>query len=175
MASQKKKQQVEEVSSLLKESQNFALIAFRKVPHTTLENIRRELKQNQSKLRIVKKALLTKVVNKLANADKSLKEFQKAMPVKDETGLLILGEDYIKGLGSFFKFTQADTNLSFKLGFLDKKVFSKEDIEEIAKLPPRERLIANLIALLKAPSQNFVHNLQFNLSKFVFVLKRKGS
>ena len=39
----------------------------------------------------------------------------------------------------------------FKLGILDDKVVSAEEIERLAKLPPREQLLAALAGALEAP------------------------
>lgn len=51
-----------------------------------------------------------------------------------------------------------------------KKVISDKQVEEIAKLPPKEVMIATTLATMKAPITNFVWVLKNTIAKLVWAL-----
>ncbi len=172
MANAAKKNQVEQLSSLLKNSSHFALVKFSNTPHSALEQLRKELKKNEANFKVVKKSLFQKAINKLALVDKNLKQLQtKVFPLKENSALLTLGQDYAKGLSAFAKFAKNEQSLSFKFGFLDKKVYLADEVQKISLLPGKDQLMGQLVASLKSPQTKFVHALQFNSGKLVYLLK----
>jgi large subunit ribosomal protein L10 len=54
-----------------------------------------------------------------------------------------------KALSDFAK--DHDKKPVFKLGVMDNRVLQPEQVEKIAKLPPREQLLAELAGALEAP------------------------
>jgi len=58
-----------------------------------------------------------------------------------------------------------------KFGIMDgKKVITEKQVEEIAKLPPKEVMIATTLATMKAPITNFVWVLKNTIAKIVWAL-----
>ncbi len=172
MVSVKKKTQVDELSELIKNSPHFALVKFENTPHTTLEQLRKELKKNEATFKVVKKSLFQKTINKLALLDKNIKELQKKVfPLKENSALLTLGNDYTKGLNTFAKFIKNEKSLSFKFGFLDKKLYLADEIQKISMLPGKDQLMAQLVSFMKSPQTKLIYAMKFNINKFVYVLK----
>ena len=68
------------------------------------------------------------------------------------------------------KFSKENPNLEIKTGFLDGKPLTRESIEALSKLPPREILLATLFGTLKAPSSGLVNVLAGIMRKFLGVL-----
>ena len=46
-------------------------------------------------------------------------------------------------------------NIQIYGGYLDGHVLSKDDVEELAKLPSKEQLIADVVGKLQSPLYNF--------------------
>ncbi len=175
MAKQQKNEQIDELMQKISDSGNFALIKYEKTLHTTLEGLRRELKTSDAKLKIVKNTLLEKAIRRLTSKNKELNDMsKKSFPLKDNTALLSLGEDWSKGLGAFQTYADKEKSISFKMGFLEKKVYEGKQMEKIAKLPPKEQLVAQLIGTMKAPISHFTLALKFNMQKFVYILDAKS-
>jgi len=68
------------------------------------------------------------------------------------TGLVFGYEDAVaaaKTLSDFAK--EHDQKPAYKLGIMDRKILQPEQIERMAKLPPREQLLAELAGALEAP------------------------
>lgn len=171
-----KKTQVDSLSTQLADTPHFALIKYEKTPHKTLESIRKELHQSGSRLQMIKNSALQRALNRVANSKKELREVRKsAFPLRENSALLSLGEDYVTGLSAFYRFTKDSEGLSFKWGFVDGAFYDMARLTELAKLPPKEELQARLIGLLKAPASRLVGALNFNMSKLVFVLTQRSA
>lgn len=175
MANQKKKLQVDSLSQLLSNTAHFALVKFDNTPHQSLEALRKELKAGDAKLRIIKRSLFEKSVNKLSSQKKELKDLiKKVFPLKENSALLTLGEDYLKGLNIFAKVAKKEGTLSFKFGFLDKKVYLSDEVAKLAELPGRDQLMAQLIGSLKSSPSKLVFALKYNVTSLVHILKKRA-
>lgn len=175
MANQKNTTEVQELTSILKETPHFALIKFDKTTHKSLEQLRKDLRASNTKLRVVKNTLFEKTVDKLISEKKELQELKtKVFPIKESTAVMSLQGDYSEGLGAFFKFAKADKTVSFKFGILDNTVYLGPELEKIAKLPGKPELIAKLIGGLKASPYKLTYAMKFNVTKLTLVLKERA-
>ena len=175
MANAKKESQLQSLTDLIKASSNFALIKHEKTKHIALEGLRKDLKTNESSLKIIKNSILEKAIKQIGTTNKSLKEFSsKAFPLKETTAIVSFSNDWSKGVSAFHKFSQKEQTLSFKFGVLDNTVYGADDLVKIAKLPGRAELTAKVIGSMKSPIYGFVHALKFNMQKFVYVLNAKA-
>ncbi len=175
MANQKKKLQVDSLSKSITNSSHFALVNYGNTPHQKLENLRQELKASDAKLRVIKRSLFEKSVNKLAQQKRELKDFvKKVFPLRENSALLTLGEDYLKGLNVFAKAAKKEGSLAFKFGFLDKKLYPKEELDKIAQLPGRKQLLAKFIGFLRGSQSKLVYSMKFNVTKLTAILKERG-
>lgn len=174
MASQKKQDQVTDIVAVIKSNKNFALVAFGPTPHLSLEALRRELKTVGSGIKIIKNALFQKAINKLSQENKNYKALVKFFPLRENSALLTLKEDFVGGLSSFYKQSKSANGLTFKFGYLDEQIYQNEDLVKIAQLPPKEELLAKIIGSFKSPTTRFVHAIKFNVNKLVYVLKARS-
>jgi large subunit ribosomal protein L10 len=74
-----------------------------------------------------------------------------------------------KALSDFAK--DHDKKPAFKLGVLDNKVLQPEQVEKIAKLPPREQLLAELAGAFEAPMAMLATALEAKLQETVGLLE----
>ncbi len=58
-----------------------------------------------------------------------------------------------------------------KFGILEGKVLSADQVVSLAKLPPKEQMIAKLLATMNAPITNLVWVLKNSIARIVWVLK----
>ncbi len=175
MPSLKKKTYVKDLSTLLTTAKHFVLVKFDNTTHQTLERLRKELKKDGVTFKVIKNTLFEKSVENLAKTQKNFKELQeKVLPLQENSAILSLSENYHKGLSAFFKFADAEKTLSFKFGLLDAKLQMGDVLEQIAKLPDKETLIAKIIGSMKAPPTRLVHSMKFNVSKLVYILGQRS-
>ena len=58
-----------------------------------------------------------------------------------------------------------DSKPAFKLGVLENEILQPEQVEKIAKLPPKEQLYAELAGALQAPMANLAYALEAKLQE----------
>lgn len=175
MPTQRKQQQLDTLLQNLEQSSNFALVKFDRTSHTSLESLRKELKKNNAKLRVIKNSIFEKAVNKLSAKQDNLKELQKKTnSIKENSGFLTFDQDWSAGLKAFADFSKKDTTLSFKVGVLDGGVYVTQDLIKIADLPSKAELMAKVIGGMKSPMYSLVYGMKFNMQKIVYVLSEKS-
>ncbi len=175
MPSQKKKTYVEDLSTFLTEAKHFVLVRFDNTTHTTLEKLRKELKKEDAVFKVVKNTLFTKTIERVAKKEKSFKKLQDSvLPLKENSAVLVLGENYHKGLSAFFKFAKAEKTLTFKFGLLEKELQPEDVLNKIAQLPSKEDLIAKILGSMNAPTSRLVYSMKFGVSKLVYVLNQRA-
>ena len=175
MASKKKLVLVQQIQDLLSKYQNFALIKIDKTNHQTLESLRKELKKNQAKFKVVKNTLFEKSIDKLTSTQQIFVNIKKSFfPLKETSALLFLEKQWGRGLKTFYQFSKKEASLSFKFGLLDGKTYADSEILQIAQLPEQEELLAHLIRTIKSPASSLVFSLKFNSTKFVHLIKQKS-
>lgn len=175
MANDRKQTQLDSLIAFISDSKNFALVKYQSTSHQTLETLRRELKKSGVELRMLKNSLFEKAITKMSVKNTALKSFRKeAFPLKDNAGLLSLGEKWNEGLSVFYQFIQKEKSLTLRAGMLDHSVYKDSDMGRIAQLPGRDVLIAKTIGGMKSPLAHFHRALQFNMQKFVYILNAKA-
>lgn len=175
MANAKKQSQLQNLTEVLTNSSNFALIKHEKTKHTSLEKLRKELKKNETSVQVVKNSILEKAVRKLSQKDASMKKFASTVfPLKETTAIIAFKSDWSAGLSAFHNYTEKEQTLSFKAAVLDKSVYNANDLVKIAKLPSRPELMAKVIGSMKSPMYGLVYNMKFNMQKLVYVLNEKS-
>ncbi len=116
--------------------------------------LRQRLKDAGAEYLVVKNRLV-----KLAVADLDLPDISEAL--LGPTGVVLGYEGIVepaKAISDFAK--EHDDKPVFKLGILDKQLVSAVEIQRLAKLPPREQLLAELAGALEAPMAAFVSALE---------------
>ena len=175
MVNEEKLTLVQKLQDLLSKNQNFALIKIDKTSHQTLENLRKQLKKNQSVFKVIKNSLFQKAINKLASGSTPFAHLKESFfPLRNTSALILFEKEWSNGLGTFFQFRTKESSLSFKFGLLDGKAYKSEELLHIAQLPSKNQLLANLIGSLKSPSSRLIYSMKFNLIKLLFVLKEKS-
>lgn len=91
---------------------------------------------------------------------------------KGPTGLVIGREDAVtaaKVLNDFAK--ENDDRPSVKVGVVERQQLDPEEVGRLAKLPPRDDLLAELAGAMQAPLSQFVFLLQGKLNEMVGLLE----
>ena len=92
---------------------------------------------------------------------------------KGPVSVVVSYEDPIapaKALAEYSK-TQPEKEPEILCGLVEGRKISAQEVQMLAKLPPREVLIAQLLSTMQAPTSNFVGVFQSLLRKFVGTLE----
>ena len=81
------------------------------------------------------------------------------------TAIALSNEDYTAAARILCKFADSHENFTVKSGFLDGEVVSIETINELAKLPTRDVLLATVLSAFQAPIAAFARAVQAIVDK----------
>lgn len=110
----------------------------------------------------VVKNTLFKIALKNTNVGMELEEGENAVVFSegDLSEVAKIVEEFIKG----------SKQVEFRQGLIEGKVISKEEFEELANLPSREVLLAQVLSGMEGPITGFVRVLAGNISGFINVV-----
>ena len=165
MLSKETKQEViNQINERFKSNPSVFVLEFKGLTVKELENVRKDLRQTNSELKIVKNTLLKK-------AAEDTDAGQLSNLFVGSTAIAFCNEDSAATAKVFVKSAKEYKLLNIKGGLLEGKVVSVDEIEKISKLPSRVELIAQFMGLLNSPMSNFLYSLQNMQTKFLYALE----
>ncbi len=164
MPTSEKEALVAELRQATEESESIYLADFRHLNVAEMNELRGQILEHQAYLRVAKNRLL-----KLAFAGTDAEELSKYLT--GPTAVAFCESDPIVVAKILTKFGQGHEHLAIKAGLFDGMIFDQEQMVRIAKLPPRDQLLAQLLASLIGPASSLVNLLGAVTSQFVFTLE----
>ena len=162
----RKEQKTIEVKSLAERLEAAKVLIFadyRGLRVSEVTELRSKLRKDKSSLKVVKNRLMKRV----------LKEHGMEGLAKYFTGPTAVASsdvDPINPAKAVVDFAKGHEKLTVKGGFLEGRELTIRDIESLAKMPPREVLIARALSSLNAPATNFVGVLSAVPRKLLYAL-----
>ena len=157
-----KKAITEEIKACLEGAEFSLLVDYKGMTVEMTEDLRGQLRDQNSRMMIVKNALLKHAGEATGTPGVDGMEGPTAMVVGgDVTAIARLIKDFVKKNGL----------PAVKGGSLGAQALSIDDVEEMANIPPREVLYAKLAGTLAAPMSQTVGVLQQKLCSLLYVLK----
>jgi len=137
-----KQQIVQEIKTLLKDSEMAVVLDYKGLSIKEMSDLRARLQANQGICKVTKNSLMRRAIEGESNwsdLDSLLKGTNAFVLIKEDVG------GAVKAIQSF----QKETNKSETKGALfEGKLLSQAEINEIANLPSREVLMANIAGAL---------------------------
>ena len=161
MKLEKKEAAVTELAEKLGSATAFYLTDFTGLNVKNMTSLRAKLRQAGVDYMVVKNTLAQRAVEGLDIPD-------IASFFNGPTGLVIGVEDAVtaaKVLEDFAK--EHDNRPTVKVGVVDRRTVTADQISRLAKLPPREQLYAELAGAMQAPLSQLAWVLQGMLGEFV--------
>jgi len=154
---------VDGIREKLEASQAVILVDYCGLTAEQMSSLRRQLKEKESELRVVK--------NTLALRASEATDLAQALDLfKGPTAFVFGYKDPVETAKVLVKFAKEAEHLKLKGGLIEGKVFGADDVDALSRLPSREVLLATLLATFNAPITGFVNVLAANLRGLVTVL-----
>ncbi|MEE1053968.1 MAG: 50S ribosomal protein L10 [Acutalibacteraceae bacterium] len=153
-----KKQAVAELSEKISAAVTGVVVDYKGITVADDTALRKELRENGVQYFVVKNSILKRAVEGTNLADIS-------NVCEGTTAIAIANEDYTAAARILCKFAESHDNFSVKSGFLDGEVVSVDTIEELAKLPSRDVLLATVLSAFQAPIAAFARAVQAIVDK----------
>jgi large subunit ribosomal protein L10 len=162
---EKKQAVVDELAGKLGSAKAFYLTDFTGLNVKKMTALRARMRAEGIEYMVVKNTLALRALEGLDIPD--IQEF-----FAGPTGVVIGGEDAVTAarvLSDFAK--EHDDRPSVKVGVVERQRLEPHQVGRLAKLPPRDVLLAELAGAMEAPLAQFVFLLQGKLSEMVGLLE----
>jgi large subunit ribosomal protein L10 len=167
----KKNEVVSEVSELLSNSKLTVVTAYQGTTVKALQELRREAKQNGTTLKVVKNRLVIKAIQ----ANDKL----KAVDTSTLNGMLLYAfnsEDEVAPAQVLANFAKKQPTLQFVGAISADGVFmTADEVKNLATLPSKSQLIAQVLATLESPLNDVMSGLSGNLHALLDGIEAKAS
>ena len=146
MTKQQKSEIVNFLTEEFKESQAIVVCNYKGITHKELESLRKDARDNNTKVQVAKNTLVTVAVKNAELGDIEL----------SGTNIFLWSEDQISACKVADKFATANKDkFEIKSGIVEGEIADLATVNAFAKLPSREELLGMLAATWMAPVTNF--------------------
>ena len=166
MKKEKKAEVVAEIATQMKEAAAVYAVDYRGITVSQAADLRASLRQADARFRVVKNTL------SLRAAEEAGAEALKPVVEEGPTALAFVQGDpalAAKALDAFARQAQA---LDFKGGIMGDTVLTADDVRQIARLPGRDQLNAQLAGIVASPLTGLVRGLGSMLSGVAIALEQ---
>ena len=156
---------VDELAEKLRGSAAFYLTDFTGLNVKSITDLRARLRKAGVEYLVVKNTLAERALQGLDLPD--IAEF-----FRGPTALVIGKQDPLAAAKVVADFAREhDNRPALKAGIVDRRAVTAEEIGRLAKLPPREQLLAELAGALESPMAQFAFVLQAKLTEMLGLLE----
>ena len=167
---EKKDQVVDEVSEMLTGSKMTVIARYQGTSVKSLQQLRRDAKENGTQVRVIKNRLFKKVLEGSENFNKI-----ETAALSGQLLYAFNAEDEVAPAQSIAAFAKNETQIEF-VGAItsDGQLLGADDIKSLASLPSKDQLRGMLVGTLAAPTTSFVNVLAGNIRGVLNVLNARA-
>jgi large subunit ribosomal protein L10 len=145
----KKHEQVEKLTSELKNVENMVVATFGKLTVEKDFELRKAVRHAGGRYQVVKNTLAER-------AAKGTKVEQVLKGLEGVTSIAYTSGDPVALAKALQKYVKDNPEFTFKAGVVEGRVISIKEIEALATMPSKEEIYSKLLFLLNAPAQRLV-------------------
>lgn len=160
MPKEEKTKLVDELKDKFSRSKSFFLTDFTGLNVEEITGLRKDFRAKKIEYRIAKNTLI-----KLAAKDLSLSQLEEHL--QGPTGIAFGYDDPVTPAKLLYEANKKLSKPKIKIFWVEGKFFNGNEIEKLAKLPPKEFLYAQIVACLDSPMRNLIGTLDAVLREFV--------
>ncbi len=158
-----KKQLVQELKEKIDQSQAVVLVDYRGLNVEEVTELRKKFREAGVEYKVYKNSLM-----RFAFKEAGLENFNEYL--KGPNAIAYSFEDPVAPAKISSEFAKDHKNLEIKAGVVDGKIIDIDGIKNLADLPSREVLIAQVLGGLNGPISGFANVLQGNIRNLVYAL-----
>lgn len=147
-AIEKKKQIVEEITEKFKNSVSTIVVDYRGLNVAEITELRKQLREAGVEFKVYKNTLTRRAAEAA-----ELTEINDVLT--GPNAIAFSNDDVVAPAKILNNFAKENEALEIKLGVIEGKVVSLDEIKALAELPSREGLLSMLLSVLQAPIRNF--------------------
>lgn len=164
MKLEQKQKIVEELAEKFKKSKVLIVTDYKGLNVTTINDLRRKLRESDIEYRVVKNTLLAR-----ASDDTDVSKIKDSF--KGPSAIAMSFEDPVAPAKVLTKFAEENKKLEIKIGVMGNRVLSLDDIKALSSLPAREVVLARLLSAMNAVPTGLVSALSNIPRKMINVIQ----
>jgi large subunit ribosomal protein L10 len=164
---EKKGTLVEGYVSKLQRSQAVFVSEYRGLTVKQIQELRRELRNNDSELIVAKNTLIRRALNEVGLAAPELL-------LKGPTAVTICYREVAGPAKALNKFARDSKILVVKGGVMGQSVFNEQGVDALSNLPGREQLLGQVVGTMQAPISGLVNVLAGTVRSVMNVLNARA-
>ena len=165
MKLQEKKELVKAIQDSFNNAQASFLVGYQGLNVAQLSELRKKLREQEGAFKVAKLTLIRHAIDQVQNAD-VLSEY-----LQDQLALVFAQNESSAVAKVLSDFAKDNEQLEIVAGVMDSQLLSVESIINLAKLPSKEVLIAQLLGTLQAPARSLAYVLNMVILRLLIVLK----
>ncbi len=165
MNRQEKEKAIEQLKADFANSQASIVVDYKGLTVSQMSALRKNLRQSGASLKVAKLTLVKRALSDNA-AIAALSD-----RLKEQLAIVFIGSESPAVAKALLEFSKKHEKLDVIAGSLQASILTKSEILELAKLPSKEVLIAQLLGTLQAPVTGLVCVLNMLVLRLLFVLK----
>ncbi|MCI6736201.1 50S ribosomal protein L10 [Aerococcus urinaeequi] len=146
----KKQQEVNEVVEKINAANSLVVVDYLGLSVAEVTELRKQLREAGVEFKVIKNTIMRRAL------DSQELEYHEEV-FQGPTAVAFGMEDAVAPAKILSDFAKKAEALELKGGILEGEVLSKEEIQQIAKLPNREGLLSMLLSVLQAPVRNVAY------------------
>jgi large subunit ribosomal protein L10 len=161
---EQKQKIVEELNDKFKKSKVLIITDYKGLNVTTLNELRRKLRESDIEYRVVKNTLLARAAD-----DTDVSKIKDSF--KGPSAIAISYEDPVAPAKVLTKFAEENKKLEIKIGVMGDRVLNLNDIKALSSLPSREVLLGHVLSAMMAVPTGLVSALSNIPRKMINVIQ----
>ncbi|OLS02153.1 50S ribosomal protein L10 [Tissierella creatinophila] len=158
-----KSENIEEIKEKIQKAQSVVLVDYRGLNVEQLTELRSKYREAGVDYKVYKNTMM-----RFAFKDSGLEEFNQYL--KGPSAIAFGYDDPVNAAKITSEFVKDNEKLEIKAGIVDGKVIDIEGVNNLAKLPSKEVLIAQVLGGFNSPIQGFANVLQGTIRSLATVL-----
>jgi large subunit ribosomal protein L10 len=164
MPTARKETAIGELAQRLAAAKSLFLTDYTGLTVEEITRLRGELRKDGNAYSVVKNTLFRIAAGDLANRLENV--------LAGPTGIVFAGADPVAPAKALKTFSDTVKRIAVKAAYIDGQIVGAQQVDQLAKLPPKGELLATLVGTLASPIRGLVTVLSGNPSGLVRVLER---
>ena len=160
---QQKQAYVEQLAEKMKNSVAGVIVSYMGITVADDTALRRKLREAGVEYAVVKNTMLRRAADQIG-----LEGLDHVL--EGSTALAISATDHVAAAKILSEYAEKSKSFEIKAGYVEGKVIDPAGVSELAKMPPKEVLVAKVLGGLNAPISGFVNVLNGNIRGLVVAL-----
>ncbi len=166
MNHQQKEVLVKELQNDFADSQALFLVGYRGLTVAQMQTLRKGLREKGGSLKVAKVRLMKRAVE-------NVNKVEQLMPyLKGQLALVYSEQEPPVIAKILYNFAKDNEQLDLIAGCLDSELLKKEQVVELAKLPSRDVLLAQILGAIEAPASQLLRAIKAPVSELISVLQQ---